>query len=83
VLPAHLLGVTPTSPGYRTASIRPDLGDLAWAEGVVPAPHGDNRVNLQTGLRGEIELPDGITATLHLPGHEAVALEGGRKHLLG
>lgn len=78
LLPAHLLGVTPASPGYRKVTIRPALGDLAWAEGVVPTPHGDIRVSLQTGLRGEIELPTGITATLHLPGREPVALVAGR-----
>jgi len=33
---------------------------------------------LKTGLRGEVELPAGITAMLHLPGREPVALVAGR-----
>lgn len=31
-----LLGVTPTSPGYATAAVKPLLGDLDWVDGVVP-----------------------------------------------
>lgn len=78
LLPTHILGVTPTSPGYRTVNIRPTLGDLTWAEGAVPTPHGDIRVALRAGSPGEVELPAGITATLHLPGREPTTLEAGR-----
>lgn len=69
LFPAKILGVTPTAPGYRTVDIRPALGDLAWAEGEVPTPHGNIRVSLQAPLTGEIALPAGITGTLHLAGH--------------
>lgn len=78
LLPAHILGVTPASPGYRTVTIRPALGDLAWAEGVVPTPQGDIRVSLKGATSGEIELPVGITATLRLPGRKAASLGAGR-----
>jgi len=83
LLPAYILGITPTSPGYRTVDLRPALGDLTGAEGVVPTPHGDIRVSLQTGPRGEVVLPAGITATLHLPGRPATTLAGGRTHVFG
>jgi len=83
LLPAHILGVMPTSPGYRTVTIRPALGDLAWAEGVVPTPQGDIRIKLQSGPRGEAELPAGITATLHLPDRPVATLQGGRTHTFG
>ena len=36
----YTLGVTPAEPGYTTARVAPNLGDLAWAEGKVPTPHG-------------------------------------------
>ena len=39
-LPAHILGLTPLEPGFKTAAIRPFLGDLDWAEGTVPTPAG-------------------------------------------
>lgn len=83
LLPAHILGVTPTSPGYRTVDLRPALGDLEWAEGVVPTPLGDIRIKLQNGLRGEVELPEGVTATLHLPDRPATILHGGLKQSFG
>ncbi len=83
LLPAHILGVTPSSPGYRTVDLRPALGDLTAAEGVVPTPHGDIRVTLRSGLRGEVTLPKGITGTLHLPNRPASILTGGQTHALG
>ena len=78
LLPAHILGVTPTTPGYRTVDIRPALGDLAWAEGEIPTSHGDIRVSLKSPLNGEILLPEGITGTLHLPGRAPQMLSAGR-----
>ena len=81
LLPAHILGVTPTAPGYRTVGIRPALGDLAWAEGEIPTPHGNIRVSLKAPLTGEITLPAGITGTLHLPGRAPRSLFAGKNDL--
>ena len=39
-LTERVLGVQPTGGGFKTVEIAPDLGDLAWAEGSVPTPHG-------------------------------------------
>lgn len=77
LLPAHILGVTPTTPGFRTVEIRPALGDLAWAEGVVPTPHGDIQVSVHAPLSGSITLPPGVTGTLLLPGQEPRPLPEG------
>lgn len=41
ILPAFVLGVRPTAPGWREVTISPQPGHLLWAEGVVPTPHGD------------------------------------------
>lgn len=76
-LPAHVLGVTPTSPGYRTVNIRPTLGDLDWAEGCVPTSTGEIRVSVQNPLAGQIVLPPGISGTLHLPGRRPQTLTAG------
>jgi alpha-L-rhamnosidase-like protein/F5/8 type C domain-containing protein len=43
VLPAltnHLLGVTPTGPGFSTWKVEPNPGSVGWARGRVPTPHG-------------------------------------------
>jgi hypothetical protein len=78
LLPARILGVTPTAPGYREVAIRPALGDLAWAKGEIPTPHGLIRVSLTGPTTGEVMLPAGITGTLHVGGRPPDALAGGR-----
>ncbi|WP_330285358.1 alpha-L-rhamnosidase C-terminal domain-containing protein [Streptomyces sp. NBC_00588] len=75
VLPAlthQLLGARPTSPGYATWEVRPNPGDVAWAQGQLPTPHGALRVSWQnTGntFRLDVDVPDGTRATVALPGN--------------
>ena len=83
LLPAKILGVTPTAPGYRTVAIRPTLGDLAWANGEIPTPHGNIRVALTGPGTGEVTLPPGLTGTLYQEGRAPVTLAGGQTHRLG
>jgi len=80
LLPAKILGVTPTAPGYREVSIRPALGDLAWAKGDIPTPYGLIHVSLTGATSGEVTLPAGTTGTLYLPGRKRVSLTGGQTH---
>ncbi|TCK59245.1 alpha-L-rhamnosidase C-terminal domain-containing protein [Curtobacterium sp. PhB136] len=39
-LTAHVLGISPTAPGFARWRFAPQPGDLDWAEGSVPTPHG-------------------------------------------
>ena len=41
LLGKYYLGVEPSSPGYETYTITPNLGGLAWMEGKVPTPNGE------------------------------------------
>ncbi len=77
---AQILGVIPTAPGYREVSIRPALGDLAWAEGDVATPHGPIHVALEGDGHGEVLLPAGTAGTLHLPGRPAIRVPAGKTH---
>ena len=65
---ATVLGVRPSSPGFRTVRIEPALGPLRRAEGRVPHPLGDIEVVLvregERGLRADITLPRGLTGEL-------------------
>jgi hypothetical protein len=81
VLPEYLLGVAPTSPGYKTAVITPLIGylNLPQVSGRVPTPHGpikvawivdDNSVELT------LIVPTGVTATLQLPSGTTVSGHG-------
>lgn len=42
----RVLGVTPGEPGFAVVNLAPELGDLEWAKGVVPSPHGDITVEV-------------------------------------
>ena len=44
LLGKYYLGVTPTSPGYATYQVKPELGGLKWMKGTVPFAGGDIQV---------------------------------------
>ncbi|SDZ92777.1 alpha-L-rhamnosidase [Arachidicoccus rhizosphaerae] len=44
LLGKYYLGVKPTSPGYQTYEVRPQLGGLKWIKGTVPSADGDIQV---------------------------------------
>jgi alpha-L-rhamnosidase len=72
-LPLYTLGVSPHRPGFGQAMIAPRLGDLAWAKGAVPTPHGlievsvDDRVEVCSPVPFLLDFGRGRTA--HPPGH--------------
>ncbi|WP_320669010.1 family 78 glycoside hydrolase catalytic domain [Patulibacter defluvii] len=51
----HTLGIQPAEPGFARARVAPALGDLAWAEGSAPTPHGRLRVRAD-GERGRLTI---------------------------
>ena len=72
-LTERVLGVRPTSGGFKTAEIAPDLGDLTWAEGGVPTPRGLIFVRAEKrGVRTSVALalPPGVTAMVKLNGRQ-------------
>jgi hypothetical protein len=58
LLGKYYLGVRPTSPGYETYTIEPQLGGLQWMQGEVPTPNGNIKVYVNnkdikvTGVKG-------------------------------
>jgi alpha-L-rhamnosidase len=48
LLGKYYIGVKPTSPGYATYTIEPNLGGLQWMEGKVPTPGGAITVKCST-----------------------------------
>jgi hypothetical protein len=81
---ATVLGVRPSSPGFRTVLVAPALGPLRRAEGRVPHPAGDIDVSLErvgaSGLRARVTLPPGVTGTFEWNGRR-VPLRPGRQEL--
>ena len=48
LLGKYYLGVKPTSPGYNTYQVEPNLGGLKWMEGTVPTPNGQVKLYCST-----------------------------------
>ncbi len=81
---AMVLGVTPTSDGYRTVRIKPypDAYPLDWARGTVPTPHGVISVawEKQNGIFAlTVTLPAGVSmpTEILLPDGSTHTLDGG------
>jgi len=69
-LPKYVLGVCPIEPGFKRTRISPDPGDLDWARGTVPTPHGEIKTywsKSQHRFTLTVEIPSGILAEVILP----------------
>ena len=77
---ATVLGVRPSSPGFRTVRIAPALGPLHRAEGLVPHPFGDIVVRLvregERGLRADVTLPRRLSGEFEWRGQRRPMREG-------
>ena len=75
-LSGYVLGVQPATAGYATWTVQPEPGDLAWAEGNVPTPHGSIGVDW-SGESGvgqfsmQVTAPTGTTGTIAVPTYGA------------
>ncbi len=66
----HILGVWPSEAGFAECEIKPNLGDLEWAEGAVPTPRGMIKLRHEKkngGFVSKVELPEGVRARISLP----------------
>ncbi len=72
LLGRYYLGVKPTSPGYATYDVKPNLGGLQWMEGTVPTARGDISVRVEgetvritsPNAEGRLVLPSGKTCKI-------------------
>jgi alpha-L-rhamnosidase len=74
-----VLGVYPTSDGYDTVRIKPEVKSLPinWARGSVPTVKGEINVDWSlyaTFFSMQVTLPEGVTATVILP--DGTVVEG-------
>ncbi|HEU0183035.1 MAG TPA: alpha-L-rhamnosidase C-terminal domain-containing protein [Agromyces mariniharenae] len=65
ILPEAVLGLRPIGDGWSRFAVQPELGDLAWASAVVPAPSGDIVV-----------VADASTVTVQVPAGTVLVREG-------
>lgn len=71
-LSQYVLGVQPSSPGYRTWQVQPHPGSLTWAEGNVPTPLGTIAVRwAQSPSSGafslQVSAPNGTDGDISVP----------------
>ncbi len=63
-LSANVLGIEPVDPGFATVRITPHLGNLEWAEGSFPTPHGviqvSHRKKADGTVQSKVQLPKGV-----------------------
>jgi hypothetical protein len=79
VLSTEVLGIKPTSFGFRSFCIRPNWGELSDAEGEVPTPAGQVEVRWrwqEAAYLLEVTVPPGTTASVHLPWAGAYVVDG-------
>lgn len=83
LFPAFVLGLQPAEPGFGRVTVRPQLGDLQWAEGIVPTPHGDISIHWEASprLHGYITLPKGVCGEVALEDGEAIAIQQGENKI--
>jgi alpha-L-rhamnosidase len=74
-------GIAPAAPGYSRVRIAPQPGgDLSWAKTSLQTPHGLIQVAWEIvdgELKVDVELPEGVTAELELPGSDTEVVRGG------
>jgi hypothetical protein len=59
-----ILGIWSRDAGYTQCEVRPQLGDLEWVRGAVPAPVGSIELELERKKGGQIILPAKVSVML-------------------
>jgi alpha-L-rhamnosidase len=76
-------GISPLEPGYSRILLAPQPGGgLSWASSSLQTPHGrvsvDWRID-EDGMQVDVEVPEGATAVLRLPGADDIELAAGKR----
>ncbi|MBK8633443.1 MAG: alpha-L-rhamnosidase [Saprospiraceae bacterium] len=64
-----ICGITPFDSGFKTVHIKPNLGDLTFAEGQIPHRNGmiiTKFAKSEKGITGSVFLPEGLTGRLEI-----------------
>jgi hypothetical protein len=80
-LTQQVLGVSPDGPGYRTWTVQPRPGQLAWAQGAVPTAYGDIDARWSSGrdrFTLHLSAPKSTSGTVAVPAgrHDTVLVDG-------
>lgn len=70
ILSKYVLGIKPITAGYTKWSVRPQPGNLTWAAGSVPTPHGMMTVNWNKSndqFQIQVDVPRSTEGVIYLP----------------
>ena len=65
-IPFGLMGITPAEPGFARAVIKPQTGNLEWAEITLPTIRGTIKMKIKDGVM-TVTIPANMTADIWLP----------------
>ncbi|MBT6031105.1 MAG: alpha-L-rhamnosidase, partial [Kordiimonadaceae bacterium] len=82
---ATVLGIRPAEPGFKSVEIKPELGALKHATGIMPHPMGEIEVSVvrngENGVKANVTLPAGLNGTFQWNGKQ-VSLKSGSQELV-
>lgn len=84
LLSQKVCGIEPTSPGFRTFQVKPQMGSLTEASATVPTHYGDIKVDLRKSRRNiliEIQVPEQTSAVVISPKGKVQKLGPGAHNL--
>jgi alpha-L-rhamnosidase len=80
---ATVCGITPAEPGFRSVSIEPRPGRLAFVRATMPHPDGLIQMSLdrkgKTGISGMVTLPENLHGTFKWKGQSLALIPGEQK----
>jgi hypothetical protein len=80
IMQQYIAGIAPTEPGYKSFSVKPQLGPLRHVDTIVPTPHGsiDFSIarNAAGGLDGKLSVPKGTEADVQIGKFRKIFKEG-------
>jgi hypothetical protein len=71
-------GIRPATPGFKSVSIEPHLGELKHVKAAMPVPQGEIDVeytHTEKGTQAKVSLPAGVSGTLIWHG-KAISISG-------
>lgn len=89
ILPRKLMGVEPLTPGFGKVAIKPQVGNLSYAEALVPTIRGGVKVIVRNTLKEyvlKVEIPANMKAAVYLPireGARSISCNGKKLKVAG
>ncbi len=85
MLSQKVCGIVPTSPGFRTFTIKPQLGKLNHASATVDTHYGNISVNLRREgktISGEVTVPENTSCLIQSSNGNTITYTSGKHNII-